>query len=160
MKTFEVILEVPEGFQLILGQAHFIKTVEDLYEALATSMPGIKFGVAFCEASGKALVRSDGSDGRSIRLAREWALKIGAGHSFAIVLNGAFPINVLNRVKAVDEVVGVYCATSNAVTVLVAETRQGRGVLGVVDGVAPRGHESKTDRRERHALLRKIGYKR
>ncbi len=160
MKTDEVVIKVPDGFQLIIGQAHFIKTVEDLYEVLSTSMPGIRFGVAFCEASGKALVRSDGSDKASIRLAKESAMKLGAGHSFVIALNGAFPINVLNRVKAVEEVVGIYCATSNTITALVAHTRQGRGILGVVDGVAPKGYESESDKRDRRAFLRKIGYKR
>ncbi len=160
MKTDELVLKVPEGFQLILGQAHFIKTVEDLYEALATSMPGIKFGVAFCEASGKALVRSDGSEKASLKLAKNFALKLGAGHCFVIALNGAFPINVLNRVKAVEEVVGIYCATSNSVTVIVAETPQGRGILGVIDGVTAKAHESDSDRNERRDFLRKIGYKR
>ncbi len=160
MKTDEVVLKVPEGFQLILGQAHFIKTVEDVYEALATSMPGIKFGVAFCEASGKALVRSDGSDKASIELAKDFALKLGAGHCFAVTLQGAFPINVLNRVKAVEEVVGIYCATSNSVTAIVAETPQGRGILGVIDGITPKGHESDSDVKERREFLHKIGYKR
>jgi adenosine/AMP kinase len=160
VKTDEVVIRLPDGFQLILGQAHFIKTVEDLYETLATSMPGIKFGVAFCEASGKALVRSDGTDEASIRLARESALSLGAGHSFVVVLNGAFPINVLNRVKAVEEVVGVYCATSNTITAVVAETKQGRGILGIIDGGSPKGKESESDKRERKAFLRKVGYKR
>lgn len=153
-------LQVPEGYQLIMGQSHFIKTVEDLYETLASSMPGIKFGVAFCEASGKALVRFDGSDPEATSLATEFARKVGAGHCFVIVLRGAFPINVLNRIKAVEEVAGVYCATSNAVTVLVADTGEGRGVLGVVDGVSPKGLESGDDKRERKEFLRKTGYKR
>lgn len=160
VKTREVVLEVPEGFQIIVGQAHFMKTVEDLYEALVTSMPGIKFGVAFCEASGKALVRSDGSDSRSIRIAKRFAMQLGAGHCFVVVLKGAYPINVLSRIKAVEEVVGIYCATSNKVTVIIAETSQGRGILGVIDGSAPAGHESKNDAKERRDLLRKIGYKR
>ncbi len=160
MKTEEVVLKVPEGFQLILGQSHFIKSVEDIYEAIVTSMPGIKFGVAFCEASGKALVRSDGSDAASTDLAKQFALKLGAGHCFVVTLNGSFPINILNRIKAVEEVVGIYCATSNSVTAIVAEAGQGRGILGVIDGVSPRGHESAADKRERHEFLRKIGYKR
>ena len=160
MKTDEVNLLPPEGFQLILGQAHFIKSVEDIYEALATSMPGLKFGVAFCEASGKALVRADGSDDRSTAVARDFAKRLGAGHCFVVILDGAFPINVLNRIKSVEEVVGIYCATSNPVTALVADTGQGRGILGVVDGVSPRGDESAEDKAERHELLRKIGYKR
>lgn len=160
MKTEGVRIEVPEGYQLILGQAHFIKSVEDLYEALATSMPGIKFGLAFCEASGKALLRFDGSDPEPTRLAQEYASKLGAGHAFVIVLKGAFPINVLNRVKDVEEVAQVYCATSNTVEVVVAESGGGRGVLGVIDGVSPRGMESEEDKEERRGFLRKIGYKR
>ncbi len=160
MKTEEVRLEVPEGRQLIIGQAHFIKSVEDLYEALVTSMPGIRFGVAFCEASGKALVRFDGSDPELAASAREYALKLGAGHSFVVVLDGAFPINVLNRVKSVEEVAQVFCATSNAVTAIVAESGEGRGILGVVDGVTPKGAESDQDKEERRGFLRKIGYKR
>ncbi len=160
MNTDEVPLEVPEGSQLIIGQAHFIKSVEDLYETLVTSMPGIKFGVAFCEASGKALVRSDGTDKGSTELAEDFALKLGAGHCFVIVLKGAFPINVLNRIKVVDEVTEVFCATSNPVTVVVADSGKGRGVLGVIDGVSPREVESYKDKEERRAFLRKIGYKR
>jgi uncharacterized protein len=160
MRTEAVELKVPEGCQLIVGQAHFIKSVEDLYEALVTSMPGIKFGVAFCEASGKALVRSEGTDPRATKLAQRYASRLGAGHSFIVVLSGAFPINVLNRVKWVEEVVQVFCATSNPVTVVVADSGKGRGVLGVVDGVSPRGVETGADREERRAFLRKIGYKR
>lgn len=160
MKIEEVEIEVPEGRQLILGQAHFIKSVEDLYEALVTSMPGLKFGVAFCEASGKALVRSDGSDDELSKSAREYASRIGAGHLFVIVMSGAFPINVLNRVKDVEEVVQVFCATSNPVTAIVADSGLGRGVLGVIDGVSPRGAETDQDRKERHDFLRKVGYKR
>lgn len=160
MNVEEVKIEVPEGHQFILGQTHFIKSVEDLYEALVTSMPGLKFGVAFCEASGKALVRSDGSDPRLTKLAQEYASRIGAGHSFAVVLADAFPINVLNRVKAVEEVVQVFCATSNAVTVVVADSGSGRGVLGVIDGVSPKGVETDQDKEERRAFLRRIGYKR
>ena len=153
-------IAVPEGDQIIIGQSHFIKTVEDLYETLVASMPGIKFGLAFCEDSGKSLVRTDGTDGESKRLAASYASAIGAGHSFVVVLRGAFPINVLNRVKSVEEVVGLYCATSNPVTVVVAETGTGRGILGVVDGVRPRGAEGEQDREERRAFLRKLGYKR
>ncbi len=160
MKTSEVELSVPEGDQLIVGQAHFIKTVEDLYEALATSMPGLKFGLAFCEASGKALVRTEGSDPALEKLAGDHASRIGAGHVFVVVLGGAFPINVMNRIKAVEEVACVYCATSNPVTIVVADTGNGRGVLGVVDGVSPKGMEGPEDRKERQEFLRKIGYKR
>ena len=160
MKTKEVVLKVPDGRQLILGQAHFIKAVEDIYEVLATSMPDIKFGVAFCEASGKALVRYDGTDDEAVSTARKFATQLGAGHCFVVVMKGAFPINVLNRLKSVEEVTGIYCATSNPVTVMVADTGEGRGILGVVDGVSPKGSESDADRKERHEFLRKIGYKR
>jgi adenosine/AMP kinase len=143
-----------------VGQSHFIKSVEDLYEVLSTAVPGIKFGVAFCEASGKALVRFDGTDPESVELAKDFANRIGAGHCFVVVLKGAFPINVLNRIKAVEEVAGVYCATSNNVMVLVAEAGAGRGVLGVVDGVKTKGFETTEDKKERQEFLRKIGYKR
>jgi len=160
MKIEEVEIEGIGDHQLILGQTHFIKSVEDIYEALVTSMPGIKFGVAFCEASGKALIRFDGSDEELTRLARDYASRIGAGHTFVVVLAGAFPINVLNRLKSVEEVAQVFCATSNPVTVIVADAGKGRGVLGVVDGVAPKGVEGEEDRKERRAFLRKIGYKR
>ena len=160
MKIDEVEIEAVEGHQLIVGQAHFIKTVEDIYEALVTSMPGLKFGVAFVEASGKALVRFEGSDEELAKLASGYAAKIGAGHSFVVVLSGAFPINVLNRLKAVEEVVQIFCATSNPVTILVADTGKGRGVMGVVDGVSPKGVEGAQDKEDRRAFLRKIGYKR
>jgi adenosine/AMP kinase len=156
----EVNLELPEGHQLIIGQAHFIKTVEDLYETLVTSMPGLKFGVAFCEASGKALVRFDGSDPAISTLACDYASRIGAGHSFVVVMTGAFPINVLNRIKSVDEVLQIYCATANPVTALVADSGTGRGILGVIDGISPAGIETEQNRAERHDFLRKIGYKR
>ena len=155
-----MVLDVPEGCQLILGQSHFIKTVEDLYEALVSSAPGIKFGVAFCEASGRALVRYDGSDPDATSLARDFAQKLGGGHCFVIVLIGSFPINVLNRIKNVEEVVSILCATSNTVTVVIADNGKGRGILGVIDGVSPSGVESEEDKRERHEFLRKIGYKR
>ena len=160
MKIEEVDIEVPEGDQLIIGQTHFIKSVEDIYETLVTSMPGLKFGLAFCEASGKALVRSDGTDPALTGMAQEYALRIGAGHSFVVVLAGAFPINVLNRLKSVEEVAQVSCATSNPVTVVVADSGKGRGVLGVIDGISPKGLESDADRMERREFLRKIGYKR
>lgn len=160
MKVEEVQVAVPDGCQVIIGQSHFVKSVEDIYEALVTSMPGIKFGVAFCEASLKALVRTDGTDPEMVSQAKEFALRIGAGHSFVVMLKGAFPINVLNRIKAVEEVVGVYCATANPVTVIVADVGSGRGVLGVVDGLKPRGAEGEEDKKERHEFLRKVGYKR
>jgi hypothetical protein len=160
MKIHEVEIEAVEGHQLIVGQAHFIKTVEDIYETLVTSMPGLKFGVAFVEASGNALVRFDGSDEELAKLASDYAARIGAGHSFVVVLSGAFPINVLNRLKAVEEVTQIYCASSNPVTILVADSGKGRGVLGVVDGISPKGVEGVQDKEERRAFLRKIGYKR
>jgi len=131
-----VQLVVPSGYQLILGQSHFIKTVEDLYETLNSSMPGMKFAVCFCESSGKALIRCEATDEDSRNLAVDFALRLSAGHSFVIVLKDSFPINVLNRVKSVEEVTGVYCATANSVTVILATTEEGRGILGVVDGVA------------------------
>ncbi len=159
MKLDEVSLEVREGYQIIIGQSHFVKSVEDLFETLASAMPGIKFGVAFCEASGKALVRFDGTDKGAVEIACSFASRIAAGHSFVVVLRDSFPINVLNRIKAVEEVAGVYCATSNSVTVIVCESGSGRGVLGVVDGVKTKGLETEGDKKERHDLLRKIGYK-
>ena len=160
MEVKEIQLEVPSGFQLILGQSHFIKTVEDIYETLASSMPGIKFGVAFCESSGKALIRHDGTDPESTQLALDFSSRLSAGHTFVVVLKESYPINVLNRIKSVEEVVNVYCATANRVSVVVAEVEDGRGVLGVVDGVRPKGIESEADKQERKDLLRKIGYKR
>ncbi|MDG6916293.1 MAG: adenosine-specific kinase [Nitrososphaerota archaeon] len=160
MKTEEVDVAVPDGHQLILGQSHFIKSVEDIYEALATSMPAVKFGVAFCEASGKALIRSDGSDPGCVRLAVDCAARVAAGHVFVVFLSGAFPINVLNRVKSVEEVAHIFCATANPVTVVVADSGRGRGVLGVIDGGYPKGEEGPEDRAERREFLRKLGYKR
>ena len=160
MDIEEVSLSVPDGFQLIVGQGHFIKTVEDIYEAVVTAVPGIRFGVAFCEASGKALVRSDGTDPESSELAVKFAGKLGVGHSFVLLLKGSFPINVLNRIKAVDEVVRIFCATSNEVTFIVAKAGKGRAVLGVADGIPPKGVESEADREERRKFLRDIGYKR
>lgn len=160
MKTEEVELKMPEGFQVILGQSHFIKTVDDLYETLATAVPAIQFGVAFCEASGKALVRFDGTNQQAIDLASDFASRIAAGHCFVVVLKEAYPINVLNRIKSVEEVTSVFCATSNSVTVLVAEAGGGRGVLGVVDGVRTKGRETDEDKKERREFLRNIGYKR
>ena len=154
-----VPLEVPDGVNLILGQTHFIKTVEDLYEALAGSSPFLRFGLAFCEASGPRLVRRAGNDPDLVDLAVRHALAVGAGHSFVVVLREGFPVNVLNQIKTVPEVCRVYCATANPVQVLVAQTQQGRGVLGVVDGGSPLGVENDDDARDRRALLREIGYK-
>jgi hypothetical protein len=144
---------------MILGQSHFIKTVEDLHEALVTSVPGIKFGLAFCESSGPALVRWSGTDDELIELARRNAFELGAGHAFLIFLRDCFPINVLNAVKDVPEVCRIYCATANPVEVVIAETEQGRGILGVIDGVRSKGIEAEEQIRERKEFLRKIGYK-
>ncbi|MDG6986049.1 MAG: adenosine-specific kinase [Nitrososphaerota archaeon] len=160
MEVVEVGLAPPDGYQLILGQSHFIKSVEDIYEALATSMPGIKFGVAFCEASGKSLIRADGTDKRCRELAVGFASSLGCGHVFVAVLGGAYPINVLNRLKLVEEVAQIFCATANPVSVVVADTGKGRGVLGVVDGGYTKGEESEADAAERREFLRKLGYKR
>lgn len=154
-----VPVEVPDGTNLILGQAHFIKTVEDLYEALVGSSPHLRFGVAFCEASGARLVRRAGNDQGLVDLAVRSASAIGAGHSFVVYLREGFPVNVLNQIKGVPEVCQVFCATANPVQVLLAVTDQGRGVLGVVDGYPPVGVETDADEQERKALLRAIGYK-
>ena len=154
-----VPVDVPDGVNLIFGQSHFIKTVEDLYEALVGSSPHLRFGLAFCEASGPRLVRRAGNDPALVDLAVRHAVAVGAGHSFIVFLREGFPVNVLNQVKAVPEVCGIYCATANPVQVLVAETGQGRGVLGVVDGAAPLGVEDEGDEADRRALLRDIGYK-
>ena len=160
MQLKTIGIEKPEDVNLILGQAHFIKTVEDLYEALVTAIPGLKFGLAFCESSGPALVRADGTDEEMVEMAKANALKLSAGHCFIIFLRGAFPINVLNAVKMVPEVCHVYCATANAVDVVVAETELGRGVLGVIDGVMSKGIETAEDVAQRRQFLRTIGYKR
>jgi adenosine/AMP kinase len=154
-----VRIEKPDDVNLILGQAHFIKTVEDLHEVLATGVPGAKFGVAFCEASGPALVRWSGTDEELAALARRNALALSCGHMFLILMRGMYPLNVLNAVKLVPEVCRVLCATANPVEVIVAETEQGRGVLGVVDGVKTTGVEREKEQVERKALLRRIGYK-
>jgi len=159
MEIKVVEVDNPRELNLVLGQAHFIKSVEDLHEALVTAVPGIKFGIAFCEASGPALVRYSGTDQRLIDLAVGNAEEIGAGHVFIIFLDGTFPINVLNRIKQVPEVCSIYCATANAVQVVIAETEKGRGILGVVDGISPKGAETETDIAERKSFLRKIGYK-
>ena len=150
----------PEPINFILGQSHFIKTVEDIHETLVSSVPGIKFGLAFCEASGKCLVRWSGTDEAMIALAKENALAIGAGHSFILFLGeGYFPINVLNAIKQVPEVCRIYCATANPTEVILAETEQGRGILGVVDGNSPVGVEDEEDIAWRKGFLRMIGYK-
>ncbi|HLB63532.1 MAG TPA: adenosine-specific kinase [Anaerolineales bacterium] len=159
MDLLTVPIQKPDDVNLILGQAHFIKTVEDLHEALAGSVPGIQFGVAFCESSGPALVRASGTSPEMVDLAKSNALRLAAGHAFLIFLKNVYPVNVLNAVKAVPEVCGIFCATANPVEVILAETEQGRGVMGVVDGVKTRGFESESDVAERKALLRKFGYK-
>ncbi|AOL15827.1 adenosine monophosphate-protein transferase [Sulfolobus sp. A20] len=160
VKIDVVRIDIPEGTNVIIGQSHFIKTVEDLYETLSSSSPNLKFGIAFNEASGKRLIRYDGNDGDLIKLAIEQAKKIGAGHLFVIYLKNGYPINVLNRIKNTDEVVRIFAATANPLQVLVAETDQGRGVIGVVDGYTPLGVETESDIKERKEFLRKIGYKR
>ena len=160
METKCVPVVFPEGANIILGQSHFIKTVEDLYEVLVTSSPGVKFGVAFCEASGPCLIRFDGNDEDLKAAAVKIAADLGAGHSFAVVMTDGFPINVLNAVKACPEVCHVYCATANPVEAIVVETEQGRGILGVVDGESPRGVEGQDDATARRDFLRSIGYKR
>ena len=158
---FKVVsLNTPKDANLVLLQSHFIKTVEDLYETLVESSPSIKFGLAFCEASGKALVRSDGNDDELKKAAEENALALSCGHSCIIFMRNAFPINVLNRIKAVSEVCTVYCASANPVQVIVAETPQGRGIMGVIDGGKPQGIESAEDVEERKELVKKFGYKR
>ncbi len=155
-----VAIEKPESINFILGQSHFIKTVEDLHEALVTAVPGIRFGLAFCEASGEALVRWSGTDKAMIELAKTNAMTLGAGHSFIIFLgDGFFPINVLNAVKQVPEVARVFCATANPVEVIIVETNQGRGILGVIDGVKPKGVEGDEGIAWRKGFLRTIGYK-
>ncbi len=154
-----VNVPIPEKSSVIIGQSHFIKTVEDIYEALMSSVPGIRFGLAFNEASGKRLVRYEGNDEELTKVAIDTALKIGAGHVFVLYIRNAWPINVLNALKHVVEVVRIYVATSNPVQVIVAETDQGRAVLGVVDGYCVVGVESDEDKAERHRFLREIGYK-
>jgi len=160
MELVTVKIEKPEAINFILGQMHFIKSVEDIHEALVTAVPGITFGLAFCEASGKCLVRWSGTDPTMIALAQTNAQALGAGHSFILFLGGGFyPINVLNAVKAVPEVCQIFCATANPVEVIVAQTEQGRAILGVVDGSSPKGIEGEEDIAWRRNFLRQIGYK-
>jgi uncharacterized protein len=155
-----VRMRIPEGANLILGQSHFIKTVEDLYEIIVGTAPQMKFGIAFNEASGERLTRVDGNDNELKEVAVENAAVIAAGHVFVIVLREGYPINILNRIKDCQEVVRLFCATANPVEVIVAETEQGRGVLGVIDGESPLGVEQAEHEQARHVLLRKFGYKR
>ena len=154
-----VRLDIPADANLVAGQAHFIKTVEDLAEAVTTSVPGCRFGLAFCEASGPCLIRTEGNDPELIAAAVSNAERVAAGHAFFLLLRGAYPINLLNAVKQCPEVCHVFCATANPVVALVAQTDQGRGVVGVVDGASPRGVENDTTKQERKDFLRRIGYK-
>ena len=154
-----VKLDIPEETNCILGQTHFIKSVEDLYEALADSAPAMKFGIAFCEASGPCLVRMEGNDDDLIQIAAKNAMNIGAGHSFIVLMKNGYPINVLNRIKMIPEVCRIFCATANPVEVIVTTTEQGNGILGVIDGFSPRKIEGEQEKKERKEILRKIGYK-
>lgn len=159
MELSTVRIEKPVDMNFILGQAHFIKTVEDLHEAIVQTVPQMKFGIAFCEASGPTLVRWTGNDDELIELARKNAMALGCGHCFIVFMTGGFPVNILNTIKAVPEVCNVYCATANPVEVVVAETAGGRGILGVIDGMKSRGVEAPSDIEMRKQLLRKFGYK-
>jgi adenosine/AMP kinase len=160
MNLTSVKIEKPDDINFILGQSHFIKTVEDIHEAVVSAVPGIKFGLAFAEASGKCLIRCSGTDEEMSHLARENARAIGAGHSFILFLgSGFYPVNVLNSIKAVPEVCRIFCATANPAEVIIIETEQGRGILGVVDGFAPKGVEDEEDLAWRKNFLRMIGYK-
>lgn len=160
MELVTVTIEKPEAINFILGQSHFIKTVEDMHEALVSAVPGIKFGLAFSEASGACLIRCSGTDDEMIALARSNAAAIGAGHSFILFLGeGFFPINVLKAVQQVPEVCGIFCATANPTEVIIAQSEQGRGILGVIDGFAPQGVEAEEDVAWRKGFLRQIGYK-
>jgi adenosine/AMP kinase len=160
VEVTNVRMSVPEGSNIIVGQSHFIKTAEDLYETLTTGCPHSKFGIAFCEASGPCLIRIEGNDTDLKRTAAENAMSIGAGHTFVILLKDAFPVNVLNGIKTCMEVCHVYCATANPLEIIVAETDQGRGIIGVIDGFPPKGVETEPDVKARREFLRKIGYKR
>ncbi len=160
MELRTVPIQVPEGLNVILGQSHFIKTVEDLYEILVGSSPHLRFGLAFSEASGPCLIRHDGNDPGLAKLATETSLALGCGHTFVIFLRDGFPVNVLNALKGCPEVCHIIAATANPLQVVVAEADQGRGILGVIDGSSPKGVEGEEDKRARREFLRKIGYKR
>lgn len=160
METIIEKIKLPEAYNMIFGMSHFIKTVEDLYEAMVNSFPNIKFGLAFNEASGPCLVRKEGTDTELMEIAVENQRRLGAGHTFLIVMKDAFPINVLPAIKNCREVLNIFCATANPVQVILAETEQGRGVLGVIDGFSPKGIELDTDITDRKKLLQNIGYKR
>jgi adenosine/AMP kinase len=159
MEVKLVRIDKPDGMNMILGQAHFIKTVEDIHEALVSTVPGVKFGVGFCESSGPCLVRESGTDPNLQELARKNCMLLSTGHVFVIFLENAYPINVLRALKDVPEICGIFCATANPVEVIVAESSQGRGVLGVIDGYTTKGVEGNEDKRARKEFLRKIGYK-
>lgn len=154
-----VKIEKPDDMNFILGHSHFIKTVEDIHETIVTTAPHLKFGLAFCESSGPALVRYSGNDDNLIELAKKNALNLSAGHSFIIFMENGFPINILNAIKNVPEVCRIFCATANPVEVIIAETESGRGILGVIDGFKTKGVESEEDIKKRKEFLRKIGYK-
>jgi len=154
-----VQIEKPESVNLILGQSHFIKTVEDIHETLVTSVPGIQFGLAFCESSGPSLVRWSGTNDEMLELAKKNALALSAGHCFVVFLQNTFPVNVLNSIKMVPEVCRIYCATANPVQVIIAETDEGRGIMGVIDGAKTKGIENDEQIADRKALLRRFGYK-
>lgn len=159
MELKTIAIRKPEEVNLILGQAHFIKTVDDLHEALISAVPNIRFGLAFCESSGPALVRWSGTDDELVKIARDSMAELATGHAFMILLRDVFPINVLTQIKAVPEVCAIYCATANAVEIVVAETDQGRGILGVIDGIRTKGIEADQDITARRELLRRFGYK-
>ncbi len=160
MELKAIRVEVPENGNIMIGHSHFIKTVEDIYEAIVNTVPQMKFGIAFNEASGPCLTRVDGNDEELKALAARNATAIGAGHAFTVAMRDGYPINILNAVQQAPEVCGIYCATANPVEVIVAETEQGRGILGVIDGFSPKGIESESDAKKRHGFLRTIGYKR
>ncbi|MDD5583576.1 MAG: adenosine-specific kinase [Candidatus Omnitrophica bacterium] len=159
MELETVKVDKPQDLNIIIGQAHFIKTVEDIYEVLVTTVPSVKFGLAFCESSGKCLIRVEANDEELKTIAIGNAMRIGCGHSFFLILKNAFPVNVLNQIKNVPEVCRIFCATANPVEIIIAQTEQGRGILGVIDGASPRGVEQEEDVRWRKEFLRKIGYK-
>jgi hypothetical protein len=154
-----VSIEKPEDVNFILGQSHFIKTVEDLHEAIVQTVPQMKFGIAFCESSGPALIRFSGNDDEMVALAKKNALQLSAGHVFVIFMRDGFPVNILNTIKNIPEIANIYCATGNPAQIIVVENEQGRGILGVIDGVKSKGIETEADKKTRHDFLRKIGYK-
>src|SRR5580704_13073909 len=160
MELKTVRLDIPENGNIIVGQSHFIKTVEDIYEAIVNTVPQMKFGIAFNEASGACLTRVDGNDAALKQNATDNAQLIAAGHTFVVSMTDGYPINVLSRIREIPEICTIFCATANSLEVIVAETEQGRGILGVIDGSSPKGVETESDKEWRHSLLRKIGYKR